>query len=183
MKIENLSISDVKVLTPKVFADARGYFAETWKERLLAEAGISARFVQDNQAMSVDAGTVRGLHFQLPPRAQDKLVRVSKGAILDVAVDVRRGSATFGQHVTRVLSSENWCQMWVPKGFAHGYVTLEPHTEVIYKVTDFYAPDCDAGIAWDDPDLGIDWGVEKQAVILSAKDKALPRLADAGPLF
>ena len=183
MKIESLSIPDVKILTPKIFRDARGFFSETWNERALADAGIAVHFVQDNHALSAAKGTVRGLHFQLPPKAQDKLVRVAKGAILDVAVDVRTGSATFGRSVSAVLSAENWRQIWVPKGFAHGYVTLEADTEVIYKVTDYYSPEHDSGIFWDDPALGIDWRVARESAIVSEKDVNLPRLESSGVGF
>lgn len=174
MKVESLDIADVKLIVPRVFRDARGIFSETWNEQALAEAGIAARFVQDNHAVSREAGTVRGLHFQLAPYEQDKLVRVSKGVIVDVAVDIRPGSPTFGKHVRAVISAENWAQIWVPKGFAHGYVTLEPDTEVIYKVTAYYAPSHDRGIQWDDPALGIDWGVTRDRAILSERDAKLP---------
>ncbi len=142
-----------------------------------------ATFVQDNHALSRDIGTLRGLHFQLPPKAQDKLVRVTRGAILDVVVDVRRSSPTFGRHLAIELSADNWRQLWVPKGFAHGYCTLKPDTEVIYKVTDAYAPEHDAGIAFDDPALGIVWPATRETAILSAKDLVLPLLAEAARLF
>ena len=179
MKVERLRIPDVVLVTPQAFEDERGFFSETWNaQRLKDGAGIEATFVQDNHALSRIAGTVRGLHFQLPPRAQDKLVRVVKGSILDVAVDIRRGSPTFGQHVSAVLSDKNRTQIWVPAGFAHGLVTLEPDTEVLYKVTDYYAPDCDRGILWNDPELGISWGTAGAASI-SAKDAKLPLLRDA----
>ena len=128
--------------------------------------------------MSRTNGTVRGLHFQTPPKAQDKLIRCTRGAILDVAVDIRRSSKTYGHHVSVVLSAENWSQLLVPKGFAHGYVTLEPDTEVIYKVTDYYAPAHDKGLAWDDPELGIAWGITRAQAVLSDKDKMQPRLAE-----
>lgn len=183
MRIENLAIPEVKLLTPKIFRDARGFFSETWNERVLADAGISAHFVQDNHALSVDRGTLRGLHFQLAPRAQDKLVRAVRGSILDVAVDLRRASPTFGKSVSAVLSAENWSQIWVPKGFGHGYVTLEPDTEVVYKVTDYYSPEHDRGILWSDPALAISWGVAAGEVILSDKDRKQPLLADARDLF
>lgn len=179
MQVEALAIADVKLLTPKIFRDARGFFSETWNARLLAEHGITTTFVQDNHALSVPKGTLRGLHFQRAPMAQDKLVRVTRGAVFDVAVDIRPGSPTFGRHVSAVLSAANWAQLWVPKGFAHGYVTLEPDTEVIYKVTEFYAPAHDAGIAWDDPALAIAWPIERSSLVLSDKDQRLPRLADA----
>lgn len=183
MHVEGLAIADVKLLSPRVFRDARGFFSETWNEQVLSDAGMSVHFVQDNHAYSADKGTLRGLHFQLPPRAQDKLVRVTRGSVLDVAVDLRRASPTFGRHVSAILSAENWKQIWVPKGFAHGYVTLEPDTEVIYKVTDYYSPAHDRGIAWNDPALAIDWGMVAAAVILSDKDTRLPPLASAADIF
>jgi len=183
MKIERLSIPDVVLITPKLFRDDRGFFSEVWNEKLFREAGIAADFVQDNHVLSREAGVLRGLHFQLAPVAQDKLVRCSRGAILDCAVDIRRSSKTFGRHVTARLSGENWQQIFVPKGFAHGYVTLEPDTEVLYKVSAYYSPQHDKGIAWDDPALGIDWGLEGRAPILSPKDKMQPKLADAPQLF
>jgi len=183
MKVQSLALADVKLLTPRIFRDERGFFSETWNERALAEAGIEAHFVQDNHALSVTRGTLRGLHFQIPPMAQDKLVRCTRGAILDIAVDVRRSSPTFGRHVSTLISAENWAQVWVPQGFAHGYVTLESNTEVIYKVTAPYAPACDRGILWNDPALEIDWGVRADQVILSEKDTRLPLLAQAHDLF
>jgi dTDP-4-dehydrorhamnose 3,5-epimerase len=178
MKIAALDIPAVKLITPKIFRDERGFFSETWNARGFEEAGISGAFVQDNHALSRAKGTVRGLHYQTPPMAQDKLIRCVKGAILDVAVDIRRSSPTYGQHVTAVLSEENWAQLWVPKGFAHGYVTLEPDTEVIYKVTEFYSPAHDRGILWDDPALAIAWGAGRADALLSEKDKMQPRLKD-----
>ncbi len=183
MHVEELAIRDVKLLMPRRFADARGFFSETFSERNWKEAGFAAQFVQDNHAYSVDRGVVRGLHFQLPPAQQDKLIRVTRGSILDVAVDIRRGSPTFGQHVTAVISAENWRQIWVPAGFAHGYVTLEEHTEVIYKVTNYYAPALDRGLRWNDPVLQIDWGIAEAVAILSDKDRKQPMLADAPDLF
>lgn len=183
MKVECLPIADVKLISPKKFSDGRGFFSETWNERALEAAGLQVRFVQDNHAYSKPAGTVRGLHFQLPPLAQDKLIRVTRGAIMDVAVDIRRSSPTFGQYVSAVLSAENWQQLWVPKGFAHGYCTLEPETEVIYKVTGYYSPAHDRGIMWDDPGIGIDWPVARDAAHVSGKDKMQPALGDATQLF
>lgn len=179
MRVEVTAIADVKLLTPRMFRDDRGFFSETWNARLMAEHGIDAQFVQDNHALSVGKGTLRGLHFQRQPMAQDKIVRVTRGAVFDVAVDIRPGSPTFGRHVSAILSAANWTQIWVPKGFAHGYLTLEPDTEVVYKVTAGYSPAHDAGIAWDDPALGIDWPVARSAVVLSEKDQRQPRLADA----
>lgn len=183
MIIESTRIPDIKIITPKIFRDERGFFSETFNARAFAEAGITATFVQDNQSLSVQQGVIRGLHFQIAPRAQDKLIRVTQGAILDVAVDIREGSPTYGQHVAVELSAENWRQLWVPKGFAHGFCTLRPDTEVIYKVTDFYAPECDRGIAWDDPALAIAWPVPPAGAILSDKDRKAPRLTDIEPPF
>ena len=183
MQIEELAIPDVKLLTPRRFEDARGFFSESFNEKTWKEAGFSAHFVQDNHAYSVDKCVVRGLHFQLPPAQQDKLIRVTRGAILDEAVDIRRESPTFGQHVTAVISAENWRQIWVPAGFAHGYVTLDEHTEVIYKVTNLYAPSLDRGLRWNDPVLQIDWGIGEAEAILSEKDRKQPLLADAPDLF
>jgi dTDP-4-dehydrorhamnose 3,5-epimerase len=183
MDVIPLALPEVKLIRPKRHGDHRGFFSEVWSRRDLAKAGLDLDFVQDNHSMSAEAGTVRALHFQTPPFAQDKLVRVARGRILDVAVDVRRGSATFGRHVQVELSADNWEQLLVPKGFAHGLVTLEPNTEVLYKVTAYYAPQNDAGILWNDPDLGIAWPITPDRAILSAKDKTLPRLKDAPVLF
>ena len=183
MKIESLAVADVKLITPKIIRDERGFFSETWAEKALTDVGLEIRFVQDNHALSVAKGTVRGLHFQTAPKAQGKLVRCVRGAILDVAVDIRKSSPTFGRHVAAVLSAENWAQLWVPAGFAHGYATLHPNSEVIYKVTDTYSPAHDRGIAWDDPALGIDWPVTREAAQLSAKDKMQPKLQDEPMLF
>ncbi len=183
MQIEPTAIPDVKVITPKFFRDDRGYFVETYRADRLTAAGVDIVFVQDNQSLSVPAGTIRGLHFQTPPRAQDKLVRCIRGSILDVAVDIRRGSPTYGRHVAVRLSAEDGLQLLVPKGFAHGFCTLEPNTEVVYKVSDYYAPECDRGLAWDDPALAIAWPVSGAAAILSPKDKTHPSLADLPPAF
>ena len=178
MQVEALRIQDVKLLTPKIFRDERGFFSETYNRQVLAAAGIDRTFVQDNQSLSRSKGVLRGLHFQIVPHPQGKLVRVTRGAIFDVAVDIRRGSPSFGQHVSTTLSAENWSQLWIPEGFAHGFCTLEPDTEVIYKVTDFYAPECDRGLAWDDPDLGIAWPLSETQALLSDKDRSHPRLRD-----
>lgn len=184
MKVESLAIAVVKLLTPRIFRDERGFFSETWNAKVFAEAvGGGFTFVQDNHVLSRDKGTLRGLHYQLEPMAQDKLVRCARGAILDVAVDIRRSSPTFGRHVSAVLTAENWTQIWVPKGFAHGYVTLEPDTEVIYKVTNLYAPALDRGVLWSDPALGIDWNVDPAIVQTSAKDKVQPMLAELKDAF
>jgi dTDP-4-dehydrorhamnose 3,5-epimerase len=171
------------LITARRFGDHRGFFLETYSARDFAALGIADLFVQDNHSLSAQAGTIRGMHFQLAPRAQAKLVRVLRGAILDIAVDIRRGSPTFGQHVAAELSAANAHQLYVPVGFAHGFCTLEPDTEVAYKVTDTYAPDCDRGIAWDDPDLALPWPFEAEAVQLSDKDRRAPRLRDLPPAF
>lgn len=183
MQIEPSPLPDVKILTPKKHGDARGFFSETYSRRTLTELGIGVEFVQDNHSHSAEQHVVRGLHFQIPPHAQGKLVRVVRGSILDVAVDIRRASPTFGQHISVVLSAENWKQIYVPPGFAHGFATLEPNTEVVYKVTDYYAPECDRGLLWNDPAIGIDWGAAGQAAILSDRDQKHPRLAEAKELF
>jgi dTDP-4-dehydrorhamnose 3,5-epimerase len=183
LTVEATAIPDVKIISPKRFGDHRGFFSETWNREAFAQAGITLDFVQDNHSLSATVGTLRGLHFQSPPFAQDKLVRVTRGAILDVAVDIRRSSASFGQHVTVELSAQNWKQVLVPAGFAHGFVTLEPDTEVLYKVSAPYSADHDHGLAFDDPALGIDWRIDHGALILSGKDKAHPRLADLPAYF
>ena len=177
MLIEQTLLPDVLILTPKRFGDDRGWFMETFNAARVTEAGLSLTFVQDNHSMSAKVGTLRGLHFQTPPHAQDKLVRCSKGAILDVAVDIRRGSPSYGKWVGVELTAENGKQLLVPKGFLHGFVTCAENTEVQYKCTDVYAPDCDGGIRWDDPDIGIDWGLTGDPV-LSAKDTVAPLLRD-----
>jgi len=183
MKVERLAIADILLFTPTRLGDTRGFFSETFRADAFAVHGVDAIFVQDNHAYSGQKGVLRGLHFQIPPRAQGKLVRCSRGAILDVGVDIRAGSPTYGRHVAVELSAENWRQLWVPPGFAHGYVTLQDDCEVIYKVTDYYAPDYDRGIAWDDPALGIDWRISTSDVLLSDKDRKHPRLADAAAAF
>jgi dTDP-4-dehydrorhamnose 3,5-epimerase len=171
------------MIGPAICRDDRGFVSETFAERTFSALGLCGPFVQENHAMSVAAGVVRGLHFQAPPHAQDKLVRVVRGSVLDVAVDIRHGSPTFGRHVSALLSAENWLQMWVPRGFAHGYCTLEPNTEVLYKVTDYFAPECDRGLRWDDPQLAIAWPVSAAAARLSPRDKRHPPLAELGIVF
>lgn len=183
MEITDTAIPDVKLITPRRTSDHRGFFSETYNARALAEAGIHLQFVQDNHSLSVREGVVRGLHFQTPPFAQDKLIRVVRGKIFDVAVDIRTSSPTFGRHVAAELSAENWKQLLVPAGFAHGFVTLEPNTEVVYKVTQYYAREHDKGLLWNDPALGIDWPVAPEGAILSDKDRSLPQLADLPPFF
>jgi dTDP-4-dehydrorhamnose 3,5-epimerase len=183
VRITSLEIPEVKRIAPVIHRDARGFFSETFSARALAEAGISSPFVQDNHSLSVAKGVVRGLHFQIPPYAQGKLVRVTRGAIFDVAVDIRAGSPTFGRYVAEILSAENWHQLWVPKGFAHGYCTLEPDTEVVYKVTEYYAPQHDRGISWDDPAIAIRWPVDAESAVLSEKDRQQPPLDSADTYF
>lgn len=177
MQIEETALPGVLILTPRRFGDERGWFSETWNASVLAKAGLNLNFVQDNHSMSAAVGTLRGLHYQSPPHSQDKLVRCSKGAIWDVSVDIRRGSPSYGKWVGVELSEKNARQILVPKGFLHGFVTLAANTEVQYKCTDVYAPDCDGGIRWDDPDIGIDWGLTC-APVLSAKDQSAPFLKD-----
>ena len=183
LQVEETRIPAVKIVTPRRFGDARGFFSEVYSRKAFEEAGLGFDFVQDNHSLSGPRGTVRGLHFQSPPFAQDKLVRVVRGRILDVAVDLRRSSPTFGRHVAVELSAENWRQLLVPAGFAHGFCTLEPDTEVLYKVTGYYAPSHDHGLAWDDPALGIAWPVAPQEALLSDKDRRQPRLADLPAVF
>lgn len=183
MDVVSLAIPEVKIIRPKKFGDHRGFFSETYSKRSFEAAGLHYDFVQDNQSLSAEVGTVRGLHFQLPPFAQDKLLRVVRGAILDVAVDIRKGSPTFGKHVSAVISAEEWNQILVPIGFAHGFCTLEPDTEVIYKVTNFYSAEHDRGLLWNDPELGIDWPVAADKAQLSDKDRRNPRLAELPDCF
>ena len=183
MKLTPQAIPDVLLIEPARHGDARGFFSEVWKRSALAAQGFAVDFVQDNHSHSQAVGVLRGLHFQRPPSAQGKLVRVVRGAILDVAVDIRQGSPSYGQHVAVELSAENWRQLWVPRGFAHGFVTLIPDTEVIYKVDGEYDPATDAGIAWDDPALGIAWPMPAGGPLLSAKDRRAPKLAEIAPPF
>ena len=178
MRVQALEIADVKVLMPVRHGDRRGFFSEVYNRRTLEAAGMAVDFVQDNHSLSAEQGTVRGLHFQVPPFAQAKLVRVVRGSVFDVAVDIRRGSPTFGRHVSVVLSAAEGNQVFVPAGFAHGLMTLEVDTEVVYKVSDYYAPDHDRGILWNDPSLGIDWPLGAPRVVLSDKDRLQPRLAE-----
>ncbi len=183
MQVTKLAIPDVMLLRPKRHGDARGYFVESFNARTFAREVGDAVFVQDNEALSAQVGTVRGLHFQRPPTAQGKLVRALKGAIFDVAVDLRTGSPSFGQHVSATLSAESGDQLWVPPGFAHGYCTLEPDSMIAYKVTDFYSAADDGGLAWDDPALAIAWPVAPGAAVLSDKDTRQPKLAELPVLF
>lgn len=177
MIAEPTAIPDVLLVTPPRFLDGRGFFSETWNEARFVAAGIRGPFVQDNHARSAERGVLRGLHIQIGPNAQGKLVRVVRGSIWDVAVDIRRGSPTYGRHVGAVLSAENWQQLWVPVGFLHGYCTLEPDTEVIYKVTAPWDRQAERGVIWNDPELAVPWPVSPDAAILSDKDRVLPRLA------
>jgi dTDP-4-dehydrorhamnose 3,5-epimerase len=178
MQIEPLAIPDVLLMTPKKFVDNRGFFSETWNGPKLAAQGFTETFVQDNHSLSAQSGTVRGLHCQIAPSVQGKLVRVVRGAIWDVAVDIRHGSPTFGQHVAVELSAANWRQLWIPGGFLHGFCTIAPDTEVIYKVTSDYNAAAERGVIWNDPDMALPWPVRPADVVLSAKDAVLPRLAD-----
>jgi dTDP-4-dehydrorhamnose 3,5-epimerase len=182
-QIDRLAIPDVLLITPKVHGDPRGAFAETYSRRELAEAGFSGDFVQDNHSRSPKRGTVRGLHFQVAPRAQDKLLRVIRGAILDVAVDLRPGSPNYGRHVAVELSADNWRQLLVPAGFAHGFQTLTDDCEVLYKVTDYYAPETEHGLLWNDPALGIEWPIGPDQAVINARDAAWPGLAGVGEPF
>jgi dTDP-4-dehydrorhamnose 3,5-epimerase len=178
MKIEPLAIAEVLLITPPKFGDSRGFFSETWSSAKLKPLGFDEAFVQDNHSLSSQVGTIRGLHCQIAPSVQGKLVRVIKGAIWDVAVDIRLGSPTYGQHVAATLSAENWQQLWIPGGFLHGFCTLEPDTEVIYKVTGDYNKAAERGVIWNDPDLALPWPVAPGEALLSDKDKILPRLAE-----
>lgn len=182
MKVIKTDIPEVVIIEPRVFGDNRGYFFESFSERDFAANVREVKFVQDNESKSC-YGVLRGLHFQKPPHAQSKLVRVVKGKVLDVAVDIRRGSPTFGRYVAVELSEENHRQFFIPRGFAHGFVVLSEEAVFQYKCDDFYAPQCEGAIAWDDPDLGIEWGIPMEDVILSEKDKVHPRLKDAAELF
>jgi len=178
LQIETLDITDIKLLFPRKFGDERGFFSETYSQSRFNQAGISAEFVQDNHSLSREAGVLRGLHYQCPPFAQDKLVRVVHGRILDIAVDIRKNSPTFGKWVSAELSADDWNQIFVPKGFAHGFATLAADTEVVYKVSAPYAPESERAIMWNDPDIGISWPFDADDVTLSAKDAAAMSFAD-----
>lgn len=183
LEVIDLNIPDVKLIKPKRFSDSRGYFVETYNKRTFGEAGVAVEFVQDNCSLSVETGTVRALHYQIAPYAQDKLVRVVKGEIFDVAVDLRRSSPTFGHSVSATLTAEGGEQLFVPAGFAHGFCTLVPNTEVIYKVSQFYAPHHERGICWNDAALAIRWPVTEADAHLLDKDKRHPRLDEQPDLF
>ena len=183
MKVTDLALSGLRLIQPARLGDARGWFSETYRRDRLAEAGIADAFVQDNQSLSAEVGTVRGLHFQLAPAAQSKLVRVLQGSILDVAVDLRRSSPTFGRHVAVRLDAHAGEQLYVPVGFAHGFCTLEPDTMIAYKVGAYYSRDDDRGLRWNDPALGIAWPVARDVAVVSEKDEVAPLLADLGTVF
>lgn len=180
MLIEQTSLPGVLRLTPRRFGDARGFFAETWNKRTLAEQGFTPEFVQDNHSLSAEMGTVRGLHFQAPPHGQGKLVRCGRGALFDVAVDIRKGSPSYGQWIGEELTAQNGVMLWVPEGFAHGFMTRAPDTEIIYKCTGYYAPDAEGAVRWDS--VGIDWGVSGDP-ILSDKDAVAPALTEIDSPF
>lgn len=182
MQIQETALPGVLILTPQRFGDHRGFFSESWNRQRMADHGLEIDFVQDNHSLSSAVGTLRGLHFQTPPHAQVKLVRCGRGALFDVAVDIRRGSPTYGHYVGVDLSAENGRQLLIPAGFAHGFVTRQPDTEIIYKCSDYYAPECDRALRYDDPQVGIDWGLTGTP-ILSDKDAAAPLLADLDSPF
>lgn len=177
LQIDKTVLEGVLILEPRRFGDERGWFSEVYSRRALAEAGIATEFVQDNHSFSRPAGTLRGLHFQRPPHAQAKLVRVAQGSVLDVVVDIRAGSPTYGRHLAVELSAANGRQMFVPQGFLHGFVTLEPDTAFLYKCSDYYAPDCEGTVAWNDPALAIDWPFAADELCLSEKDRIAPPLS------
>jgi dTDP-4-dehydrorhamnose 3,5-epimerase len=183
MDIRTLQIPGPVVIVPRKFGDARGFLSETYSEAAFAAKVAPVRFVQENHSYSEHAGTIRGIHFQAPPYAQGKLVRVVRGAVFDVAVDLRKASPNFGRHAAVELSASGWDQLWLPEGFGHGFYTLEPHTEVIYKITSPYNPDSERGIAWDDPDLAIAWPLGQRQPVLSDRDRTHPRLAEAPAYF
>ncbi|WP_019915142.1 dTDP-4-dehydrorhamnose 3,5-epimerase [Paenibacillus sp. HW567] len=177
MKVTPLKLQGAILLEPVVHGDNRGFFMESYNEEVMQKVGVNYKFIQDNQSLSAEVGVLRGLHYQLNPKAQTKLIRVLSGAIYDVIVDIRRSSPTFGQWVGVILSEHNKRQLLVPKGFAHGFCTLVPNTQVLYKVDEYYSPENDRGILWSDPALGIDWPTS--APVLSDKDKRHPLLKDA----
>ena len=176
LDIQTTALEGALLLTPVRHGDARGFFSESWNRQRMQQAGIDIDFVQDNHSLSARVGTVRGLHFQSPPRAQAKLVRCGRGALFDVAVDIRKGSPTYGQWIGQELTFENGRQLLIPAGFLHGFVTRAPDTEIIYKCSDYYAPDCDGAVRWDS--CGVDWGISGSAALLSDKDAKAPALAD-----
>lgn len=183
MEIHETAIPDVLILKPGIHADERGFLSEVFNEAALKRAGIETPFVQENHTLSIAVGTVRGLHFQIPPHPAAKLVRCTRGSALDVAVDLRRGSETYGMHVAQTLSEANWLQMFIPEGFAHGFCTLEPDTEIVYKASALWNPNLDRGIRWDDPELAIEWPIAPEDAVLSDKDRAQPAFKDTEPFF
>lgn len=183
MEIERTALPGVVVLTPRRFGDNRGFFSESYSAKALADHGIETVFVQDNHSLSMTAGTIRGLHFQKPPHAQDKLVRCGRGCLFDVAVDIRKGSPTYGKWFGTELSFENGRQLLIPAGFAHGFVTRVPETEIVYKCSDYYHPETEGALIWNDPDIGIDWDLGDLEPVLSAKDAVAGRLADLDSAF
>ena len=182
MTIDELNIPGVLLIVPKRISDSRGWFAETYSRKVFKDRGLDLDFVQDNHSLSIQAGTLRGFHFQTPPHAQAKLIRCTRGRLLDVAVDLRVGSPTYAKYASAELSPLNGRQLFIPVGFAHAFITLEPNTEMIYKVTDIYAPQCDTGIYWNDPTIAFPWDV-KHEPLLSPKDKNLPHLLDGKSPF
>ena len=183
MKISKFAIQGPLLLTPLKFNDDRGFVSETYSARRLESHIGAVNFVQENHTSTEAVGTIRGLHFQIPPAAQGKLVRVARGAVYDVAVDIRTGSPTFGGHIGVELSAANWAQLWIPAGFAHGFCTLEPGTEVIYKLTDYFSPAHDCGLAWNDATVRVDWPVDIDSAKLSVRDCSQPQLAELPQYF
>jgi dTDP-4-dehydrorhamnose 3,5-epimerase len=181
-EIRRLALPEVLLIAPVKHGDSRGFFSETYSHRELAKAGFDKAFVQDNHSLSGKRGILRGLHFQRPPHAQDKLVRVTRGAVFDVAVDIRKGSPSFGQWVGAELSEENWRQMLIPVGFAHGFVTLTDAAEVLYKVTDDYAPECEDGLTWNDPEIGVEWPLPIGDITTNPRDGRWSKLSELEPL-
>lgn len=183
MEITSLGLAGIRLLTPRHIGDERGYFAETFRADIFEQHVGEFVFVQDNESLSGQRGTLRGLHFQIQPHAQGKLVRCTAGALFDVAVDIRRGSPTYGQWVAETLTPDNGKQLWIPPGFAHGFCSIEPNTVICYKVTDYYNPACDKGLRWDDPAIAVDWPEVADPDTLSPKDRQQPRLADLPNYF
>jgi dTDP-4-dehydrorhamnose 3,5-epimerase len=181
MQVEHLAIPEVLLLTPRRHGDERGWLSEVYSRKAMADAGLPGEFVQDNQAFSPARGTLRGLHLQVAPKAMAKLVRVIRGAVFDVAVDVRSGSPTYGRWVAAELSAHNGAMLYVPRGFAHGYCTLTPNAEVLYKLDGYYAPDCERGVLWNDPDIGIDWPIPHAELTINARDRETPPLSKFEP--
>ncbi len=182
-QVRSLQIPDIKLVTLSRAFDERGFFSETYNRNRFHLLGVEQDFVQDNYSFSASRGVVRGLHFQAHPHAQGKLVRVARGAIFDVVLDIRSGSPTYGQHLSVILSADDWVQLWIPVGFAHGFCALETNTEIVYKTTEYYVPECNRGIRWDDPALGIAWPVPAEAAILSEADRCNPLLAELPDAF